>query len=659
MRFLDSVSIRYSGPVILILPVLLVVIVFAAMTQWQGRKMAEDLANQVIDQAAHRIEQGVSGYLQNAVQSTRHIELQIEPGQLQLSDLRGWREKIHRQLQINEQINSITAGNINGDATWMIRYPGEVGLEYAISDEQTEQQVIEYEVDAQGAAGQQLSTYDYDPRQRPWYVAAVQANAPAWSPAYAWVRGEGRAATLGIAYARPVFDDQQNLIGVVDSDISLKDISHFLEEAKAFESGRAFLVDADGNLIGTSSGAAVVSDLGDRIAAADSQSDPIARVGERLQSASNVVAGRFDMSLEGRAYLVDVRTLESPWDLDWKLVVIVPDDEIMAGVQTMQRIGWIVSAVVVLLTLALGVFAAWSVIRPVTELATSVQSLGQGNLEEKVEVGGHREFVELSTQLNKMAVGLKDRMRLRSSLALAMEIQQKLLPSTEPTISGLEIAGHSTYCDETGGDYYDFLEITSTDSQDLVLVLGDVMGHGIAAALVMATARGILRSHAREEDSLGKWLTHVNELLVEDTEGERFMTMVLMFVDPKNRTVRMASAGHDPPIIYDQKAREFLELDDIGGVPLGLFENQTYDETSRSGFADGTIVMVGTDGLWEAQNVTGEQYGKPRLEAIIRDHAKEDIHALSKLIHEDVATFRGAAKQDDDITFVLFKFVND
>ena len=160
-----------------------------------------------------------------------------------------------------------------------------------------------------------------------------------------------------------------------------------------------------------------------------------------------------------------------------------------------------------------------------------------------------------------MADGLKDRMRLRHALNLAMEVQQNLLPSQKPKVRGIDMAARSQYCDETGGDYYDYLDVEEMGKNTLFVALGDVMGHGIAAAMLMATARGVLRSHVQQRGSLGDLLTHVNRLLVADTGGTRFMTMFLGVVDVSSMSLRWASAGHDQPLIYDPATGTSTEID--------------------------------------------------------------------------------------------------
>lgn len=656
---MKRLSIRYAGPILLLLPVVVAVVALWLVASWQGRRSAERLSDRVMNQAAGRIEATVNGYLANAVLVTRQVQLDIAAGDLDVNQLRDWRMPLYRQVNANTEINSVAFGNARGAATWVIRYPGETQLEYAILEDPAGSDLVEYQLDAGGAVGTQIGAYPFSPQARPWYQAAVEADEPTWSRPYAWVRGGGRAATLGIAYARPIKNDAGEIVGVLDSDISLRDVSRFLANARAFDSGAAILAGADGNLIGVSSNADVIDAQGERIAAVDSVDPLVAAVAQRIGSFAEIDRPHtFDVQSRSQNYRVDVRPLENPWGLDWRLAVVAPEVEILSGVAAMRRQAWWIGGAVVLLALGLGAFAAFSVVRPVAGIAAAVHKIGDGHLDDVVRVDDFAEFVQLSDELNRMTAALKDRLRLRHSLSLAMEIQQRLLPSESPRVAGLDVAGHSNFCDETGGDYFDFIELSPTDSDELVVVVGDVMGHGIAAALLMATARGILRSRAGDEDSLGRWLTHINRLLVEDTGGERFMTMALLVCDPRRRRIRLASAGHDLPLLYDPTQDQFLDLPDVSGLPLGLVSEEEYEEGKESGFGAGSLLLVGTDGLWESQNSAGEAYGKDRIREIIRTNATRSAEEIACAITDGLARFRGAAKQDDDITFTIVKFTD-
>jgi sigma-B regulation protein RsbU (phosphoserine phosphatase) len=245
-------------------------------------------------------------------------------------------------------------------------------------------------------------------------------------------------------------------------------------------------------------------------------------------------------------------------------------------------------------------------------------------------------------------------MRLRNSLALAQEVQQNLLPSGNPEINGFDITGHATYCDETGGDYFDFLTIAGQPDTTAAIAIGDVVGHGVASAMLMATARGILRSRCRIPGTLADLLTHLNSLLVEDTRGDRFMTMLLMTVDAKRKERRWSTGGHDTPILYDPATDHFSEFNG-SGISLGLVKGVAYEEHLFTDVQPGQVIMALTDGLWEAFDRDGEMFGKDRVRNLIRRFANLSAAEISERINAELSRFLGVKSPDDDLTFVIVK----
>jgi sigma-B regulation protein RsbU (phosphoserine phosphatase) len=184
------------------------------------------------------------------------------------------------------------------------------------------------------------------------------------------------------------------------------------------------------------------------------------------------------------------------------------------------------------------------------------------------------------------------------------------------------------------------------------------MGHGIAAAMLMATARGVLRSRARERGSLGELLTHLNEHIVADTRGDRFMTMFLAVIDVSSMTMRWASAGHDQPLIYDPGAGApvLTELDgSAGGLPLGVSDGERYAEQTYAPLRPGQVLLVGTDGLWEATNSHEEQFGKPRVADAIAASAHLGAADIERAIYDRLQSFCAGCPQKDDVTYVVIK----
>ena len=254
-----------------------------------------------------------------------------------------------------------------------------------------------------------------------------------------------------------------------------------------------------------------------------------------------------------------------------------------------------------------------------------------------------------------MTSQLQERMRLKEAMGLAMEVQQSLLPREAPRIEGFDIAGQSIYCDETGGDYYDFIEFSELGHGRVGVAVGDVAGHGIAPALLMTTVRALLRSRIIQPGGLAQIITDVKRLLCIDTsESGNFMTLFFMLMDSDNREVQWVRAGHEPAVVYDPSTDSFSEL--YGdGIALGVDETWSFQENRQELWSDSQIVLIGTDGIWESENPQGEEFGKKRLREIIRKHKHQTSQEVIHAIAEALANHRQTAPQQDDITIVVIK----
>ena len=662
---LSRLSIRVIAPLMLVLPMLAASGVLIAMGSLQGRAAVERLASQQLAQIHDQIGQHVDALVSQPARVDQANIALLDHGRLDPDAIRTWRPIFIEQFRAFESLSAVTWGAEDGSCTWIARYAGDdEHLYYAIKDAQTGEEIVEYHVDADGRVHDEpAGSFVYDPRTRPWYTAPKEAGRPAWSAPFLWVGGaDEEQATLGIAYGWPWYDDTGALVGIMDADLSLQDISRYLAGLEIGRTGRAYLVDSDGLILASSTNAALVDEQGARRHAAASDADWIRQSAEALSAAFGDV-GAVDSEHED---VIDVGGADewlraSPFThetgLDWVIVTLVPESDFMAEISAGRRRSAMFTAGVTIAVLALGIGLATLFVRPIVELSRHVGHLGDGDLDREVHLPYATELVRLSDDINRMTLDLRDRMALRRSLAMAMEVQQGLLPSETPTIRGLDIYGHSTYCDETGGDYYDYLDIADLENDSTALVVGDVMGHGIAAAMLMATARGILRSRSTQSGTLGEVLGHLNHLLVEVTGGSRFMTMVIVIIDATNGALRLSSAGHDPPFIYNPETDAFIELES-GGLPLGILAEEEYPETEEVPLPVGSIVLSSTDGVWEAQNEADEQFGKERVCDYIRANSHLSARDLAKGLQDAVQEFCGEARQLDDITFVVVKRVD-
>lgn len=297
------------------------------------------------------------------------------------------------------------------------------------------------------------------------------------------------------------------------------------------------------------------------------------------------------------------------------------------------------------------------IITPVISVAEASARVAAGDLETHLIPKGRDEIGNLVQSFNQMVEGLKQRDQMRQSLEIAMEVQQNLLPKEDPAFEGLDIAGKSIYCDETGGDYYDYFEFGEGKTEKIGIVLGDVSGHGISSALLMASARAFLRQRSALPGTISQVISDINRQLVRDVGNSgSFMSMFYMIVDKTSKSLKWVRAGHDPAIFYDPDTDNISELIGVG-MALGVDENCRYEENIKQGLANGQIIVLGTDGVWEARNPKGEMFGKGHIYTIIRENSDLEAKSILNMIIESLTAFKENIGIEDDVTLVVIKIL--
>jgi PAS domain S-box-containing protein len=243
-----------------------------------------------------------------------------------------------------------------------------------------------------------------------------------------------------------------------------------------------------------------------------------------------------------------------------------------------------------------------------------------------------------------------------NALLLAAEVQRSLLPQSSPLIAGLDVAGRSLPCEAIGGDYFDYLWGPEFPNGPLSLVIGDITGHGVEASLLMTTARAFLRMRASRPGTIAQIVGEMNRHLTLDIfETGRFMTLFYMTIDRESDQLSWVRAGHDPALIYDPHNDRFERL--MGpGIALGLDENYRYRENRLKGLGDQGIVVLGTDGIWEAFNSDGRMFGKKRLHDVVRRNAEAPAADIVNAVFTALDRYARGQKPEDDATLVVVKF---
>lgn len=632
-------------------------IVFYVHADGAVRRFAGQNLVQVHDRIADRLRD----YFEIAERVSRVNRETIEMGRWDRRDLASWRGAFYEQVRGFDTISSILWGDVFGGAVFVSRYPGENGYRFGVRIPAIDLRASEHRLFEDGRlADMPITIYDYDPRNRPWYQAAIAARAPVWGEIYTWVTKPNMDPVLSVPFVAPVYGSSGEMLGVFDVEFSLHDLGRFLGTLAIGRSGLAYVMDHDGLLVATSVGAPVVDAATGRRLAAAASTHPLiaasaASIGNRFMGATAMAKRVSTMiNVEQEEVMLTAAPFTRSGHLRWLTVTLVPVADFLAPIKSGRNQGILVATFSVVVSLLLGILIALFVARPIMALSEQVRRIGQGDLDHEIRLTGFPEFVRLSFAINRMVAGLRERLQLRESLVLAMEVQQRLLPARTPSFPGLEIAGHSDYCDETGGDYYDYLEVGGQAPDTAVVAIGDVSGHGIAAAMIMASARGVLRSRCREATSLVDLLRHMNRQITEDTGGGRFMTMLLLGINTRQQRLHWACAGHREPLLLQPGADHFTGLKGAG-IPLGIDANADYQEHHYAGLRSGEILVLATDGLWEAKNTSGEKFGLDRLSALVRDCAHMPAAGIRDRVAASEQAFRSGAPQSDDITFVIIK----
>lgn len=312
----------------------------------------------------------------------------------------------------------------------------------------------------------------------------------------------------------------------------------------------------------------------------------------------------------------------------------------------------LVTAVVVLLLTLFASNRSKKMITPVLYMVKAFKRLSEGDFSTRLEVTACDERKMVADAFNAMAHQLEDRIRIRQALEVAKEVQQNFLPKMDSRFPGFDIAARVQYCDETGGDYIDLITL---GDQKLGVVVSDVTGHGVGAALLMATARALIRGRYGESGSLTDMMNSVNRKLAADIgETGRFMTLFFLEIDRPSRSLQWIRAGHDPAWLVTGNPSS-LTLLDGPGIALGVDDQYAFTARSVSSLSPGDLVIIGTDGIWETTGPHNTLFGKQRLEELISQNASRTAEEICNAVLKALNDFRGDIKQQDDISLVAIK----
>jgi len=491
-----------------------------------------------------------------------------------------------------------------------------------------------------------------------WYAIPQLMQRPVWIEPY---RAEGRGDVLMVTYASPMIDAQGNFLGVVSCDISLEWLTDLLHSLPLGKDGFAFLVSRNGTLISHPNRALILNES--MFSLLDAQGKAILRS-----------IGR-DM-VKGKSGFIPYNTMFSGqhgWLLyqpiaanGWSIGIFFPEAELMGKVAELSRIEAAIAIVGFLLLIPVILLIARSITGPLRKLAESTRILAAGSLDAPLpQIAGDDEvarlaksFVvmrdELKTHITMLEVAATSKERIESELRIAQRIQMELVPKTFPPFpdrDDFELYAMMTPAREVGGDFYDFM---MPDPDHLWIVIGDVSGKGIAAALFMAVTRTFLRAFFHEEKSPGKVLYRVNNELARNNEASMFVTLFCGVLHLPSGNFRWANAGHNLPLLLAADgAASFLPK--TRGVVAGAMEDIQFTEAEMVLTAGDSLYLY-TDGVNEAMNAADQLFGNDRMQEVLVRYGQAGCVAMVDGISRELTEFVDGAEQSDDITMLALRY---
>ncbi|GHV76066.1 hypothetical protein AGMMS49942_08870 [Spirochaetia bacterium] len=516
-----------------------------------------------------------------------------------------------------------------------------------------------------------------DPRTRSWYTGAKEKGGLFWTDIFLDSLGRG----AGLTCAMPFYDLSNGgrvFKGVAGSGTLLSvNVNKIIDSTKIGNSGFAFLLNEKGQVIATPQSSDVITDKAGSIFYDDYLRSSNPGLSELAQRMVRRESGIMELEMDGQEVYAAYHPLDT---LNWSLGVVVGVNEVIAPALWIEQdillltnremtlidrnITLVVLAVLVIIVIAavitilVAIRLSNSLTAPIVALSAGAKIIGAGDLHHRLEVKTGDEIEVLAETFNQMIGNIKEitgeKERLGTELNVATRIQASMLPCIFPPFPDrkeFDIYARMHPAKEVGGDFYDFF---FTGQDQLTLVIADVSGKGVPAALFMVIAKTLIKNHSRMQKSPEEILFSVNNQLCENNEECMFVTVFICRLDLITGVLSFANAGHNKPLISRSGGDyEFLELK--RGRPLGVSAGFPYQSAELT-LNEGDKLYLYTDGINEAENRQGEQFGNDRLLETANSCRESAPRDFDEALRRALTGFVNGAEQSDDITSLAFVF---
>ena len=502
-----------------------------------------------------------------------------------------------------------------------------------------------------------LGGKEYNYFEMPWFKEAFRHSQGMWTDPY-FDRGGGDK--LMTTFSLPLYNHKGQVFAVFTADVSLEDLSLNVNAIRPFPNSYSFILNRTGTYI-SHPDKKVIQHKNIYSRAQELKSQDVEDMGKRMLEGEK---GWKRLTVDG----VDVLACFAPLDrTDWSICSVCPYKEVMSelGSTTWQIFGILMGG---LLLLSLCVRILVNVMSaPMRQLTSTAYQISKGNFASKLPVIRtkddlrqlHDAFEYMQNSLGRYVEQLKittqQKERIESELSIAHDIQMNMVSksfSPFPECEKLELYAALKPAKEVGGDFYDFF----IRDGKLFFCIGDVSGKGVPASLVMAITKTLFRVFAKDTDSAADMMSKLNDVLSDHNEANMFVTMWIGVLDFKENQLSYCNAGHNPPLLM-QTDGSCRYVEAKACLPVGVLEGAEYNETVLR-LENNQALLLYTDGVTEAENVSQEQFGTQRMLDAFSQSAPYSVKTMIENLQQELLKFVGNVEQTDDITLLCVR-MND
>ncbi|MCL2219860.1 MAG: SpoIIE family protein phosphatase [Chitinispirillia bacterium] len=515
----------------------------------------------------------------------------------------------------------------------------------------------------------------FDPRARPWYIGAKERGGAYWTAPYI----DASSGKSIVSVACPFYGPDGKIRGVAGIDVAIAGLNSEIVNADVGEGGYAFVVDSAGKLI--SSRWLEAQEWFDEAQNAFLENNPwYDDVMNKVRHGS----GGFERvaTASGERFMAYSPIEET----GWSVVTVLPVEEIMALVvensaaierMTMEAVGRVNTTIRFMLAFFVLMFAlavsgiaylsgklSGKITNPIVTLESVLERIAGGELDTRIDIRTGDEIERLGGSVNRMAASLKEHIddlqrvtsekeRIGAELNVATKIQASMLPCIFPPYphrTEFDIYALMRPAREVGGDFYDFFFI---DNNTLAMIVADVSGKGVPAALFMVIAKTLIKNNAQSGKRPGEIFESVNNMLSENNEAGMFVTAFMGFLDIPSGKFTYVNAGHNPPALRSGGRYELLKVKP--GFVLAGMEGIKYAEGEITLQKGGELFLY-TDGVTEAMNNGKAMFGEKRMIEAVNKYSALDLREFAESVKGEIEKFTDGAEQADDITMLALRY---